>query len=144
MTTQVPDKGPVAAPAPGGAFTVLYIEDNLPNYQLVERLIAKRPGVRLLSAMQGKLGVELAVAHRPDVILLDLNLPDIQGDEVLLRLREHPETAAIPVVMLSADAMQRQVDKLLAAGAQTYLTKPIEVAQFYALLDDLMTKKGGR
>jgi CheY-like chemotaxis protein len=122
---------------------VLYIEDNLPNYQLVERLVAKRPGVRLLSAMQGKLGVELAVAHRPDLILLDLNLPDIQGNEVLLRLRERPETAAIPVVMLSADAMQKQIDKLLAAGAQKYLTKPIEVAQFYSLLDALMTRKGG-
>jgi two-component system, cell cycle sensor histidine kinase and response regulator CckA len=143
-TTMAPGKGLVTAPVSGGAFTVLYIEDNLPNYQLVERLVAKRSGVRLLGAMQGKLGVELAVAHRPDVILLDLNLPDIQGDEVLLRLREHPETATIPVVMLSADAMQRQVDKLLAAGAQKYLTKPIEVVQFYALLDELMAKKGGR
>jgi len=128
----------------GGTFTVLYIEDNLPNYQLIEQLILKRPEVRLLGAIQGKLGVELAVAHRPDVILLDLNLPDIQGNEVLLRLREHPETAAIPVVMLSADAMPKQIDKLLAAGAQKYLTKPIEVAQFYSLLDELMTRKGGR
>ncbi len=143
-TTMVPDKGQVTVPVSGGAFTVLYIEDNLPNYQLVERLVAKRSGVRLLGAMQGKLGVELAVAHRPDVILLDLNLPDIQGDEVLLRLREHQETATIPVVMLSADAMQRQVDKLLASGARKYLTKPIEVTQFYALLDELITQKGGR
>jgi nitrogen-specific signal transduction histidine kinase len=144
VTAMVSDTVQGAAPVPGGTFTILYVEDNLPNYQLVERLVAKRRGVKLIGAMQGKLGVELAVAHRPDVILLDLNLPDIQGDEVLLRLREHPETAAIPVVMLSADAMQGQVDKLLAAGAQKYLTKPIEVAQFYALLDELMTKKGGR
>ncbi|MBI5777038.1 MAG: PAS domain S-box protein, partial [Nitrospirae bacterium] len=143
-TATVPDTAQGAAPVAGGAFTVLYIEDNLPNYQLVERLVEKRPDVKLIGAMQGKLGVELAVAHRPDVILLDLNLPDIQGDEVVLRLREHPETAAIPVVMLSADAMQKQIDKLLAAGAQKYLTKPIEVTQFYSLLDELMTKKGGR
>lgn len=143
VTAMVPDTVQ-GAPVPGGTFTILYVEDNLPNYQLVERLVAKRRGVKLIGAMQGKLGVELAVAHRPDVILLDLNLPDIQGDEVLLRLREHPETATIPVVMLSADAMQGQVDKLLAAGAQKYLTKPIEVAQFYALLDDLITKKEGR
>jgi PAS domain S-box-containing protein len=142
-TPAAPGKVQTVAPASGGAFTVLYIEDNLPNYQLVERLVAKRPGVRLLSAMQGKLGVELAIAHRPDLILLDLNLPDMPGDEVLLRLREHPAAAAIPVVMLSADAMQRQIDRLLAAGAQRYLTKPIEVAQFYSLLDELMTKKGG-
>lgn len=139
----VSDKVQVAAPVSGGAFTILYIEDNLPNYQLIECLVEKRPGVRLLSAMQGKLGVELAASHRPDLILLDLNLPDIQGDEVLLRLRERPETAGIPVVMLSADAMQRQIDKLLAAGARGYLTKPIEVAQFYTLLDELRAKKGG-
>jgi len=135
-------KIPIAAPRSGGAFTVLYIEDNLSNYQLVERLVERRPGVKLLSAMQGKLGVELAVSHRPDLILLDLNLPDIQGDEVLLRLRERPETAGIPVVLLSADAMQKQIDKLLAAGAREYLTKPIDVVQFYAVLDKiLMTKK---
>lgn len=131
------------APVSGKTVTVLYIEDNQSNYQLVERLVERRPGVKLVGAMQGKLGVELAAAHRPDLILLDLNLPDIQGDEVLLRLRERPETAGIPVVMLSADAMQKQIDTLLAAGAQKYLTKPIEVAQFYALLDELMTKKGG-
>jgi CheY-like chemotaxis protein len=143
VESAAPETVQVSTPVSGRTFTVLYIEDNLPNYQLVERLIAKRPEVRLLSAMQGKLGVELAVAHRPDVILLDLNLPDIQGDEVLLRLREYPETATIPVVMLSADAMQRQVDRLLAAGARGYLTKPIEVKQFYTILDELMARKGG-
>ena len=132
----------IAPPRSGGACTVLYIEDNLSNYQLVERLVERRPGVKLLSAMQGKLGVELAASHRPDLILLDLNLPDIQGDEVLLRLRERPETAGIPVILLSADAMQKQIDKLLAAGAREYLTKPIDVVQFYAVLDKfLMTKK---
>jgi CheY-like chemotaxis protein len=87
--------------------------------------------------------VELAASHHPDLILLDLNLPDMQGDTVLLRLRENPDTAGIPVVMLSADAMPKQIDKLLAAGARGYLTKPIEVAQFYTLLDELMSKKGG-
>jgi len=143
VTTMAPDRVQITAPVASGIFTVLYIEDNLPNFQLVEVLIAKRPGVKLIGAMQGKLGVELAVAHRPDLILLDLNLPDMQGDEILLRLREQQETAAIPVVMLSADAMPRQIDKLLAAGAQKYLTKPIEVAHFYTLLDEFMAKKGG-
>jgi PAS domain S-box-containing protein len=141
--SSMPARIQVAAPVRGLDFTILYIEDNPPNYQLVEHLVEKRPGVRLVGAMQGKLGVELAVSHRPDLILLDLNLPDIQGDEVLLRLRECPETAGIPVVMLSADAMPRQIDRLLAAGARGYLTKPIEVAQFYALLDKFITKKGG-
>jgi protein-histidine pros-kinase len=133
----------VSVPLSGKTVTVLYIEDNQSNYQLVEELVEKRPDVKLIGAMQGQLGVELAVAHRPDLILLDLNLPDIQGDEVLQRLRERPETAAIPVVMLSADALQKQVDKLLAAGARAYLTKPIEVEKFYALLDDLRIRKGG-
>ncbi len=139
----VPDKVQVTAPVSGRTVTVLYIEDNQSNYQLVECLVEKRPGVKLIGAMLGKLGLELALAHRPDLILLDLNLPDIPGDEVLLRLRERPETAAIPVVMLSADAMQKQIDKLLAAGAKQYLTKPIEVAKFNTLLDDLITGKEG-
>lgn len=141
--TVVSDKVQVSAPVSGGAFTILCVEDNLPSYQLVERLVARRPGIRLISAMQGNLGVELAASHRPDLILLDLNLPDISGEEVLRRLRERPDTAPIPVVMLSADAMQKQIDKLLAAGAREYLTKPIEVTRFYALLDELMAKKGG-
>ncbi len=144
QTPAPPEKVEVSMPVSHGTFTVLYIEDNQENYNLVERLVERRPGIQLIGAMQGKLGVELAVAHRPDAILLDLNLPDIQGDEVLLRLREHPETATIPVVMLSADVMPKQIDKLLAAGAKKYLTKPIDVTQFYALLDALMAKKGGR
>jgi len=138
----ISDKVQVTAPVSGGAFTILYIEDNMSNYQLIERLVKRRPGIRLFSAMQGKLGVEIAASHHPDLILLDLNLPDIPGDEVLLRLRENPNTVGIPVIMLSADAMQKQIDKLLAAGARGYLTKPIEVAQFYALLDEFMAKKG--
>lgn len=139
----VADTVRITAPVAGGVFTVLCVEDNLSNYQLIERLVERRSGVRLLSAMQGKLGVELAASHRPDLILLDLNLPDIPGEEVLLRLRERPETAVIPVVVLSADAMPKQIDKLLAAGAQGYLTKPIEMASFYAVLDEWMTKKRG-
>ena len=139
----VSDKVQVTAPVSDGACTILYVEDNLANCQLVERLVERRPGIRLLSAMQGKLGVELAASHHPDLILLDLNLPDMQGDTVLLRLRERPDTAGIPVVMLSADATPKQIEKLLAAGARGYLTKPIEVAQFYTLLDEHLATKGG-
>ncbi|MCX5724531.1 MAG: PAS domain S-box protein [Nitrospirae bacterium] len=136
------EEGLVTASQPGVSYTVLYIEDNLSNYQLIEVLLSRRPGVKLLGAMQGRLGLELAATQHPDLILLDLHLPDIQGDQVLLRLRKDPETAAIPVIMLSADAMQRDIDQLLAAGAQGYLTKPVNVAQLYRLLDEQLAKKG--
>ena len=108
-----------------GKRTVLYIEDNLSNLELVERILRRFPSIRLLSATRGEQGVELAREHRPDLILLDLHLPDIWGDEVLRRLRTDAALREIPVVMLSADATLEQIKRLLAAGAQGYLTKPI-------------------
>ena len=115
--------------------TVLYIEDNLSNLRLVERILARRPEVTLISAMQGSIGLELARQHRPDFILLDLHLPDIQGDEVLRQLRADPGTAQLPIVMISADATDAQIERLRAAGASDYLTKPIDVRAFLALVD---------
>ncbi len=114
---------------------ILYIEDNLANLRVVERMVQLRPNVQLMSAMQGSLGLELAQQHLPHLILLDINLPDIRGDEVLERLRADEHTAAIPVVMLSADASSGQIRKLLAAGAAGYLTKPIELDEFLNMLD---------
>jgi signal transduction histidine kinase/ActR/RegA family two-component response regulator len=116
--------------------TVLYIEDNLSNLRLVEGLISRRPKVSLMTAMQGSVGLVLARDHVPDLILLDLNLPDVSGEEVLLRLLSDPQTAEIPVVVLSADATKGQVKRLLDAGARAYLTKPIDVATFYEVLDE--------
>jgi PAS domain S-box-containing protein len=107
--------------------TVLYIEDNLSNLKLVERLLERIPEVRLIPAMQGQLGLELARRHQPELILLDLHLPDVHGREVLELLKRDPATAAIPVVVLSADATPSQVERLLAAGAADYATKPIDV-----------------
>jgi PAS domain S-box-containing protein len=124
----------VASAAPGTletTHTVLYVEDNLSNLELIQRLLARHPEVKLIPAMQGRLGLDLAREHRPDLILLDLHLPDIQGDEVLRRLREAPETRQIPVVIISADAIPRQIDRLLAAGARAYLTKPLDVKKFF-------------
>jgi PAS domain S-box-containing protein len=115
--------------------TILYIEDNVSNLRLIERIISDRPQVRLLSAMQGSLGLELARDHLPDLILLDLHLPDIGGDEALRRLREDPATRTIPVVMISADATQAQIDRLLAAGANEYLTKPLDVKRFLQVVE---------
>jgi PAS domain S-box-containing protein len=109
-----------------GERTVLYIEDNLSNVELVERLLRRFPSFQLLSATRGEQGVQLARERLPDLILLDLHLPDIWGDEVLRRLRADPATHDIPVVMLSADATGDQVRRLLAAGARSYLTKPLD------------------
>ena len=124
-----------AAPSPSADVTLLYIEDNLSNLQLVERILHHRPQVELLSAMQGRLGIDLARKHAPDLILLDVNLPDIPGGEVLRTLKSDPRTARIPVVMLSADATSGQIERNKAAGADDYLTKPLDVAGFLHLID---------
>ena len=115
--------------------TMLYIEDNLSNLRLVERVLARRPEVNLISAMQGSIGLELARLHQPDLILLDLHLPDIQGDEILRQLRADPGTRQLPIVMISADATSAQVERLRAAGASDYLTKPIDMRKFLAFVD---------
>jgi PAS domain S-box-containing protein len=114
----------------GAPRTLLYVEDNPANLKLIEQLIARRPDIRLLVARDGNLGIELARAHRPDVILMDINLPGISGIEALKILREDPETARIPVVALSANAMPRDIEKGLQAGFFRYLTKPIKVNEF--------------
>jgi CheY-like chemotaxis protein len=88
--------------------------------------------------MQGTLGLELAQTPVPDMILLDLHLPDINGEEVLVRLLGNPETSEIPVVIISADATPGQVQRLIAAGAAAYLTKPLNVTEFLNLLDETL------
>jgi PAS domain S-box-containing protein len=130
---------PVAPGAPPSAHTILYVEDNLSNLELIQRLLARRPGVKLLPAMQGRIGLDLAREHHPDMILLDLRLPDIPGSEVLRRLRQDPETRGIPVVVISADATQVQIDRLLAQGARAYLTKPLDIKEFLALVNEILT-----
>jgi len=115
--------------------TLLYVEDNPANLQLVEQLIARRPDVGLLSARTGKQGIGIAREQRPDVILMDINLPGISGIEALRILREDPATAHIPVVALSANAMPRDIERGLVAGFFRYLTKPIRVDEFMKTLD---------
>jgi PAS domain S-box-containing protein len=117
---------------------VLHIEDNLSNVKLVERILAQRADVEVVAAMHGRLGLELAREHHPILILLDLHLPDMDGDQVLQRLRDDPITASIPVVMVSADATPGQVQRLLAAGATAYLTKPIDVRDLLHILDQAL------
>jgi CheY-like chemotaxis protein len=117
---------------------VLYIEDDPVNFMLVERILEFRPALKLLHARCGQAGVELAQAHRPKLILLDLNLPDIHGSEVLRRLQNEPVTAKVPVVVLSADATPSQIERLLTAGARNYLTKPFDIDPFLAVVDEMV------
>jgi signal transduction histidine kinase/ActR/RegA family two-component response regulator len=119
---------------------VLYIEDNESTVRLVRRIVERRPGVELLTAAQGSIGVELAQHHDPALVLLDLHLPDMHGADVLAQLRATPRTAGLPVVILSADATAEQVTRLFAAGASDYLTKPLDVAKVLAVLDHFLGK----
>jgi PAS domain S-box-containing protein len=127
--------GVEAAPKGPATATVLYIEDNLANLRLVEQLLVRRPGTGLVSAMQGSLGVELAAQHQPDLILLDVHLPDMPGDVVLQRLKAEPSTAGIPVVVVSADATEQQIRRFRQLGADDYLTKPFDIAALLAAMD---------
>jgi CheY-like chemotaxis protein len=124
-----------AAPHSSPQRTLLYVEDNPANLLLVERLLSRRPDIRMLSARDGRQGVEMAREHRPDVILMDINLPGISGLTALHILSEQAGTAQIPVVALSANAMPRDIEKGLLAGFFRYLTKPIKVGEFMDTLD---------
>ncbi|HMA36030.1 MAG TPA: PAS domain S-box protein [Chloroflexia bacterium] len=126
----------IARPSGAPARTVLYIEDNPSNCQLITRVLQHRPEVQLLTATQGRSGLDLAAAQHPDLILLDLNLPDMPGQEVLRQLRADPSTAAIPVLVLSADANPRQIAAVLAIGARAYLTKPLDVQHFLQICEE--------
>jgi signal transduction histidine kinase/ActR/RegA family two-component response regulator len=134
----VEDESLLAVREYGEERRLLYIEDTVANVRLIEAMLRRRPSVRLIPAMLGRLGLELAREHHPDMILLDLHLPDVGGEEVLAQLRGDETTEDIPVVILSADATMRQRDPLLAAGARGYLTKPIAVADFLELVDRFM------
>ena len=127
---------PLPRSRPGGPErTVLYIEDNPSSVKLAERILARRPEALLLVAMAGDAGVELAREHRPALVILDLNLPGLSGEEVFRRIRSDPRTAETAVVIVSADATPGQIDRLREAGADDYLTKPFEIDQFLVVVD---------
>ena len=120
----------------GQTKTLLYIEDNLSNLSLIEHVLGESSPIKLISAMQGELGIELAARHQPDMILLDVHLPDINGPEVLARLKAKPRTRNIPVAVLSADATKSQINRLMSLGASEYLTKPLDVDHFLKVIDE--------
>jgi CheY-like chemotaxis protein len=109
---------------------VLYVEDNQPNIRLVQSMFAQRAKVELLVATEGERGLRMARERDPDLVLLDLNLPDSHGVEILGRLKSDPSSQAIPVVVLSPDATAAQSRRLLLEGASPHLTKPIDVREF--------------
>jgi signal transduction histidine kinase/CheY-like chemotaxis protein len=151
---------PLASPAPeGGADTagaaqpppgdeesqlephlVLYVEDNPANLRLVEEIVRFRKDLRLLSAPDGHMGLALARAHRPEIILMDLNLPGMSGIEVLRQLRADPVTGGIPVIALTANAMQRDIERGQAAGFNRYLTKPIDIDRFTEAINSTLAQ----
>ncbi len=126
--------------ARAGGYTLLYIEDNPANLHLMEHLIATIPDVAMLSSAAPALGLDMAVAHQPHVIVLDLNLPGMNGFEVLDRLKAMPETRDIPVLALTAAAFPRDIRAGLAAGFFRYLTKPLDVNAFLAAIDEAFAR----
>ena len=118
---------------------VLCVEDNLANLTLIETLVARRSDIRLLTARDGRSGIEMALQHQPDVVLMDINLPGINGIQALRILAKNPATAHIPVIALSANAMPRDIEKGLQAGFFRYLTKPIRVSELLDTLDEALS-----
>jgi len=130
VTLQLPTGAPLR--------TLLYVEDNPANMKLVEQIIERCPDLRLVTAANGTLGVEIARAVKPTVILMDINLPGISGIQVLKILSEDPSTAHIPIVALSANAMPRDIAMGLAVGFFRYLTKPIKIKEFMDTLNEAL------
>jgi CheY-like chemotaxis protein len=130
---------PLLAPRTyAGERRLLYIEDTVANVRLIEDILRARPSVRLLPAMMGRLGLELAYEHKPDLILLDLHLPDLPGEQVLAKLQADESTREIPVVVLSADATHAMPEALVGAGARAYVTKPISVRRLLEVIDEYL------
>ena len=137
-TSEQPRRSPRAIESQRARGSVLYVEDNWSNVRLMDRILQLRPGVVFSHAATGEAGLARARAERPDVILLDLHLSDMSGEEVLRLLRNDEATRDIPVAVLSADAMAEQVKRVKAAGAAAYLTKPLDVSQVLAMIDELL------
>jgi PAS domain S-box-containing protein len=134
-TIELAAGSPEADAYPPATHTILCIEDNLANIALVQGILEHRPGITLLRAMHGGAGVELAIDHRPDLVLLDLHLPDMSGEQTLVRLRGNARTRDIPVIAVSAETDTDVIARLRVIGIEGFVTKPIDVQHFLALID---------
>jgi signal transduction histidine kinase/ActR/RegA family two-component response regulator len=137
----LPETGAAAAMPGLEPSLILYIEDNPANLRLVQEVVGFRADLRLLAAPDGHAGLALAHTHRPAMILMDLNLPGMSGFEVLAQLRRDPDTAHIPVLALTANAMPRDIERGLSAGFARYLTKPIDIEQFNEAIDGVLAQR---
>lgn len=131
-----PPQGSEACP-----YSVLFVDDELANVRLMECIFRRRPEVRLLTAVRGSMGVQLAREHHPDLILLDLNLPDLSGDSVLRLLRADPATGEIPIIMISGDSVPEQMRRMLDLGASGYITKPFDIRELLGLVDERLHRQ---
>ena len=123
---------------PSEQWDVLYIENDATSFASVKLLLRSKRALKVLQATDGKAGIALAQTHAPQLILLDLNLPDIHGSKVLQRLQKDPATARIPVVVISGDATPSQIERLLVLGARNYVTKPFDIEPFLTIIDDVL------
>ena len=129
-----------AAPDGQRPATLVYIEDNGSNVRLMERMLAKRPGLTLRHLALGRADIAAVVAAPPDLVLLDMHLPDISGEEVLHELWTNPASRDVPVIVLSADATPGLPKRLKSAGARGFLSKPLNVRQVLSAIDDVLAK----
>jgi CheY-like chemotaxis protein len=144
LAVPMPETAPAEKPRTHGALpagTVLYVEDNPANLKLVRQALARHPQVTLLEAYNGSFGLDLARVHLPDIILLDINMPVMSGLEVLARLKAGPATRDIPVLALSAAAMEIDVQRGKVAGFEEYLTKPIDMTSLLETLGHWLERK---
>ena len=124
-------------------FTILCIEDNEPQFRLVESILEDMPRLELLWSPRASVGLETATTRLPQLILLDLDLPDMHGSEVLMRLQASAATARIPVIIISADANPSRIERMLEAGARNYLTKPFDIRRFSCMIEEIVAETVG-
>ena len=146
LTDDTPERlEAVATPVPAAEIpssgTVVYIEDNGSNVRLMERMLAKRPGLVLRHIPLGREGIRAVVETPPDLVLLDMHLPDISGEEVLHELWTNPASRSVPVIVLSADATPGLPKRLKSAGARGFLSKPLNVRQVLSAIDDVLAQR---
>lgn len=118
---------------------VLCVEDSEPNFRLIESVLRERPGIELIWAETGEKALQLSQEKPPQLVLLDLDLPDMHGSKVLQDLHSQPGMNGTPVIVISADATPSQIERMLSAGARNYLTKPFDIRRFLFMFDEIMT-----